>query len=243
MARWEKWLWGGLGWAMLGPIGGIMGFALGAARDQTLGDSLSRGAGTYPRTRPGDFGVSLLVLFAAVMRADEHFHKPELNFVKEFFLRHFGKAYTQERMILFKDILEQDYPLPDVCRQIRRNMDYPSRLELIHLLFGLAQADGEVHKAETYIIGEIGGYIGISRADYQSIKAMFVKDTTSAYQILEIDPNADKETIKKAYRRMANKYHPDKVNHLGEDFLKIAEDKFKAINEAYQDIKRERGWM
>ena len=71
---------------------------------------------------------------------------------------------------------------------------------------------------------------------------MFVKDTTSAYRILEIESGVDQETVKNAYRRMANKYHPDKVNHLGEDFLKVAEDKFKAISEAYQDIRRERGW-
>ncbi|UCH62261.1 MAG: TerB family tellurite resistance protein [Fidelibacterota bacterium] len=240
MASWEKWLWGGLGWAMLGPIGGIVGFALGAMRDQTQNGAYNRT--TFPRTRPGDFGVSLLVLFAAVIRADEDFSESELNFVKDFFIRNFGEAYARERMILFKDILKQDYPLRDVCRQIRRHMDHPSRLELIHLLFGLAQADSRVHKAESHIIGEIGGYLGLSHADYQSIKAMFVKDTTSAYRILEIEPGASEETVKKAYRRMANRYHPDKVNHLGEDFLKVAEDKFKAINEAYQDIRRERGW-
>ncbi|MBA7598537.1 MAG: DnaJ domain-containing protein [Calditrichaeota bacterium] len=240
MASWEKWLWGGLGWAMLGPIGGILGFALGTVRDQTHNEAY--GEGTYPRTRPGDFGVSLLVLFAAVIRADEELGESELNFVKDFFIRNFGEAYARERMVLFQDILKQDYPLRDVCRQIRRHMDHPSRLELIHILFGLAQADSRVHKGESHIIGEIGGYLGLSRADYQSIKAMFVKDTTSAYRILEIEPGTNEETVRKAYRRMANRYHPDKVNHLGEDFLKVAENKFKAINEAYQDIRRERGW-
>ncbi len=242
MAGWGKWLWGGLGWAMLGPIGGILGFALGAVQDQARNGIYSGGAGAYPRTRPGDFGVSLLVLFAAVMRADEQMRKSELNFVEDFFIRNFGEAYARERMILFKDILKQDYPLRDVCRQIRRHMDYPSRLELIHLLFGLAQADRQVHKAESHVIGQIGGYLGLLRADYQSLKAMFVKDTTSAYRVLEIEPGVDQETVKKAYRRMANKYHPDKVNHLGEDFLKVAEDKFKAVNGAYQEIRREQGW-
>ncbi len=242
MPGWEKWLWGGLGWAMLGPIYGILGFAMGTIRDQARDEAYGSGKETYPRTRPGDFGVSLLVLFAAVIRADEELGKSELNFIKDFFIQNFGEAYTRERMILFKDILEQDYPLRAVCRQIRRHMDHPSRLELIHLLFRLAQADGRIHKAETHVIGQIGGYLGISRADYQSIKAMFVKDTTSAYRILEIEPGTNEETVKKAYRRMAKRYHPDKVNHLGEDFLKVAEDKFKAINEAYQEIQQERGW-
>ncbi len=240
MASWEKWLWGGLGWAMLGPIGGILGFALGAVRDQTHNEAY--GEGTYPRTRPGDFGVSLLVLFAAVIRADEELGKSELNFVKDFFIQNFGEAYARERMILFKDILEQNYPLRAVCRQIRRHMDHPARLELIHMLFGLAQADGRIDAVEINVIGRISGYLGISTPDFESIKAMFVKDTTSAYRMLEIEPDVDEELVKKAYHRMANKYHPDKVTHLGEEFQQVAEDKFKAVNEAYQQIRQERGW-
>jgi DnaJ like chaperone protein len=242
MPGWEKWLWGGLGWALGGPIGGILGFALGSMRDQTRTDYVGHREQAYPRTRPGDFGVSLLVLFAAVMHADERLRKAELELVKDFFIRTFGPTYAQERMILFKDILEQDYPLRDVCRQIRSHMDHPSRLELVHLLFGLAQADGRIEAVEIDVIGRISGYLGISAADLDSIKAMFVKDTTSAYKVLEVDSGADEETIKKAYRRMANKYHPDKVNHLGDDFLKVAEEKFKAINAAYQQIRQERGF-
>jgi len=242
MPGWEKWLWGGLAWAMLGPIGGILGFALGAMRDQTQQGARGYREEAYPRTRPGDFGLSLLVLFAAVMRADEQLRKSELSYVREFFVRTFGPAYARERMTLFKDILEQDYPLRDVCRQVRRHMDHPARLELVHLLFGLARADGDINAVESDVIGRISRYLGISPADFESIKAMFVRDTTSAYRVLEIEPGANKETVKKAYRNMANKYHPDKVNHLGEDFLKVAEEKFKAINAAYQDIRQERGW-
>lgn len=227
---------------MLGPIGGILGFALGSFRERASEEDGSYTDRAYPRTRPGDFGVSLLVLFAAVMRADEQLRKSELSFIKDFFTRTFGPEYAQERMILFKDILEQDYPLRDVCRQIRRHMDHPSRLELIHLLFGLAQADGHIDQVEIDVIGRICGYLGISPADFESIKAMFIRDTSSAYKVLEIEQDADEEAIKKAYRRMANKYHPDKVNHLGEEFLQVAEEKFKAINAAYQEIKRERGF-
>ncbi|UCD37907.1 MAG: TerB family tellurite resistance protein, partial [Fidelibacterota bacterium] len=137
MPGWEKWLWGGLGWATLGPIGGILGFALGSMRDQRKEGLPGYREEAYPRTRPGDFGVSLLVLFAAVMHADKQLRKSELTFIKDFFTRTFGPKYAQERMILFKDILEQEYPLRDVCRQIRSHMDHPSRLELVHLLFGL----------------------------------------------------------------------------------------------------------
>ncbi len=238
MASWEKWLWGGLGWAWGGPIGGILGFALGSMAKRDEMTVRPRGSA---RTRPGDFGITLMVLFAAVMRADDRLLKSELSFVKTFFVKSFGARYAQERMSLFKDILKQDYPLKDVCSQVRRNMDHPARLELIHLLFGLAQADHQISPAEVNVISTMSGYLGISLQDFESIKAMFVKDTSSAFKILEIDASADDSQVKKAYRHMANKYHPDKVAHLGTEFQDVAEEKFKAINEAYQQIRKERG--
>ncbi|MFB6307586.1 MAG: DnaJ domain-containing protein, partial [Flavobacteriales bacterium] len=61
-----------------------------------------------------------------------------------------------------------------------------------------------------------------------------------AYKILEVDPNASDEEVKKAYRKMAVKYHPDKVNHLGEKFKKATEEKFQKVQSAYEQIKKER---
>jgi DnaJ like chaperone protein len=69
---------------------------------------------------------------------------------------------------------------------------------------------------------------------------MFVKDTTSAYRILEVTPDASEEELKKAYRRMALKYHPDRVAHLGDDMQKAANSKFQELNAAYEQIKKER---
>jgi DnaJ like chaperone protein len=69
---------------------------------------------------------------------------------------------------------------------------------------------------------------------------MFVPETDSAYKILELEPGATDEEVKKAYRRMAMKYHPDKVSHLGDEFRKNADEKFRKVNEAYEKIKKER---
>lgn len=240
MPGWEKWLWGGLGWAMGGPIGGILGFAIGSM-SASGPRSTGRAPGRHVRTGPGDFGVSMMVLLAAVMRADDKLLKSELVYVQQFFNTTFGAQYTRERMLLFKDLLKQDFNLQEVTRQIRGNMDAAARLQLLHLLFGLAQADGELAESEIAIINEISGFLGITVDDYESIRAMFIKSADSAYKILEIEPDADIGTVKKAYRRMANKYHPDKVSHLGTEFTSIAEEKFKAINEAYQQIKSQKG--
>jgi DnaJ like chaperone protein len=175
------------------------------------------------------------------MKADKKMLRAELDYVKKFLLKQFPRQDVNEFMILFKDIVKQEYPLRDVCRQIQRSMDHPSRLELIHVLFGLSQADGNVHIDEIKVIQSIARYLNINENDFQSIKAMFVKDTNASYKILEIDHSATDEEIKRAYRHMAKKYHPDKVSHLGSDLINLAEEKFKSVNDAYQSIKKERG--
>jgi DnaJ like chaperone protein len=236
MSKWSKYLWGGLGWAVGGPIGGIIGFALGAVMEHS--DTVKPDQTT---TRPGDFGVVLLILCGAVMKADEKILKSELEYVKNFFIQQFGVEHTKERMLLFREILKQDYSVADVCAQVRMHLDHPSKLQLLHLLFGVSMADGQLHAKEIETIATIAGHLNISREEFESVKAMFVTDTTSAYRILEITPEASDEEVKKAYRKMAAMHHPDKVHHLGEDFRKSAQEKFKSINEAYSSIKKERG--
>lgn len=236
MNGFAKWIGGGLGWVFGGPIGGLLGFLVGSFLDESA---------TGPKqltseTTPGAFGISLLVLVAAVMKADNKVLKSELEYVKQFFISHFGAESTREAMILLRDILKQDIPLRDVCRQIANNMDYHSRIHLIHFLFGVAGADSKYGQYEVEVIGKISTYLKISSGDYTSIKNMFMPETDSAYKILEIQPDASDEEVKKAYRKIAFKYHPDRVAHLGEDFRKTADDKFKKVNEAYEKIKKER---
>ena len=241
MANFIKWIGGGLGWALGGPIGGMVGFLFGSMFDSMNGDEFEyKNTTGQPATTPGDFSVSLLILSAAVMRSDEKIMKSELDYVRNFFLRQFGADYTERQMLMLREILKQEISLPEVCQQIRQYMDYPSRLQLLHFLFGVAWADGTYHPKELETIEEIGRLLGIRLPDYSSVKAMFVKDTTSAYAILEITPDASDEELKKAYRKMAFKYHPDRVTHLGEDIQKAAHGKFQELNNAYDEIKKQR---
>ena len=232
--------WGGLGWVLGGPIGAIIGYSMAGMSTQQASSSNYLESNRYPKTQPGDFMISLLVLYASVMKADSRMLKSELDYVKEFLSKEFSKKQVHDFMILFKDILKQDYPLKDVCRQIARSMDHPSRLELIHILFGLSLADGNIHSDEEKLIHTISNYLNINQNDFSSIKAMFVKNFESDYKILEIPPDSSDEEVKKAYRKMAVKYHPDKVNHLGEEVKSLAEEKFKMVNEAYSNIKKAR---
>ncbi len=242
MPSWAKWLWGGMGWAMFGPIGAIMGYALGSMSENNNDfHSDYKGYREGGSTKAGDFGVAMLVLFGAVMKADKELKKSELEFVKQFFINQFNINYAQDRMRLFKEILKQNYPINDICSQIKSNMDYAARLQMIHILFGLSKSDGHVHPEEVEVIYSISKHLGISNADFESIKAMFYKERLAIYKILEVSKDASNEDVKKAYRKMASKFHPDKVHHLGDEFQKMAEEKFKSVNDAYQQIKKDRG--
>jgi DnaJ like chaperone protein len=244
MAKFGKWLGGGLGWVLGGPIGAILGYAVGSIYDSATlqpADGNSTYTSTGSSTAQGDFSMSLMVLCAAVMRADGRVVKGELDYVKAFLTKNFGEEHAKDRLLLLRELLKQDFAVAEVCAQIRQYMPHPSRLQLLHLLYGLANADDVIDSAELQVIEQIARYMGISTADAASLKAMYYKDADSTYQVLEITADATDEEVKKAYRRMAVKYHPDKVSQLGEDVQRAAKEKFQKLQEAYEHIRKIRG--
>src|SRR5690606_19339037 len=186
-----------------------------------------------------DFEVSLLILASVVIKADGNQDQRELDFVRQQFVSLYGKERANNAFKLFKGINQQDVSTRQVCLQIQQMMDHPSRLQLLHFLFGIAKADTHVSEDEVRQIYTIAGYLNISSKDYESIKAMFFNSKDNAYKVLEIDKTATVEEIKAAYRKMAKKYHPDKVAHLGEEHRKGAEDKFRQVQEAYEHLQKE----
>lgn len=241
MAKFGKWVGLGLGWALGGPIGGILGLAVGSIFDSGKSDVTGQSRGVREKTLRGDYAASLLVLIAAVMKADGRVMKSELDYVRRYFVSRFGEETASEAVVMLRDILKQEIPLRDVTHQLSQRLDYSYRLEMLHFLFGIASADGQVSDHENNVINKISGYMGISDSDFQSIRAMFVSQTDASYKILEIESTSSDDDLKKAYRRMAMKYHPDKVSHLGEDFKKVAHEKFRKVQEAYDQVKKERG--
>ena len=255
-----KWIGGVLGWSVGGVIGGIMGYAFGSILEHAVSGEFSANRDTdnntykgewgqntrsnnwkKQQTQPGDFGVSLLLLSASVMKSDNRVLKSELDYVKDFFKRQFGQDKAENYILMLRELLNKDFDLREVCIQIKTFMDHASRVQLLHYLFGLSLSDNQAHANEIETIRVVSSWLGVSPTDYESIKSMFIKDNKSAYKILEITSEATDDEVKKAYKKMAVKYHPDKVSHLGEDVQKSANEKFKEVNVAYEQIKKERG--
>jgi len=250
MGLFSKFLAGGLGWVLGGPIGAIIGVILASAFDSNsqkllsgdYSDSSSQQQSYRRSTTQSDYRMSLLILIAGVMKADGKVVKSELEIVKRFLVQTFGEANALEALQLLKDILKREIPIEPVAVQIGANLNYSSKSELLHMLCVIAFADGQVVSAELNLLQRIAQLMGISSADFQSILSMFdsKQDKNWAYKVLEIEPSASEEDVKKAYRKMAMKFHPDKVNTLGEEVKKSATEKFKKVNDAYQAIKQER---
>ena len=253
--------------AVLGGIlsgsfwGGVAGFFIGG-----FVDSIRKAKVVIHRrtTTRDDFIKTLLVFTTAVVKSDNgKMLRSELDFVRAYLLRILGPEKTQDALIVLRDMLEKEFDIASVAQQFGRTASIHEKLMMLQFLFGLAATDGTVHPAEMETIRFISNGMGISNHDFESLKAMFFGwqgnyggsggysssssgyrssyNIENDYKVLEIEPSATDDEVKKAYRKQAMKHHPDKVNHLGEEIRKAAEERFAKLNEAYERIKKVRG--
>ena len=220
----------------------------GSYRQQSGQDPYNQGRSTQSRQgrytadeQRNSFFVSLLVLSSAVIKADGKTHPAELRTVREFIRSNFGEQAAAQAEQILQRLDSQQVNIYSVGDQIAANMNYSQRLQLFQYLVSIATADGDFSASEKSVLEAIASAIRLTSTDAASIIAMYYKEADSAYTVLEISPSATDEEVRSAYRRMAMKYHPDRVATLGPDVQKAAEEKFKKIQEAYATIKRQRG--
>lgn len=248
------WIWSGSFW------GGLLGFIIGSFIDSSRKARIIINRRVTSRD---DFIKTLLIFTTAVVKADNgNMQRSELDFVKTYLLRILGPEKTQEALLVLRDMLNQQFDILTVAQQFGRTSSIHEKLMMLQFLFGLAATDGAVDPAEMETIRFVSRGMGISDRDFESLKAMFFgyqggysSDGYSSsssgyrssyniendYKVLEIEPSASDNEVKKAYRKQAMKHHPDKVNHLGDEIRKAAEERFAKLNEAYERIKKTRG--
>ena len=228
----SKWLGVGAGWFLAGPIGAIIGYYIG----KNFFDGKNDQAKAYE--------LSLLILSSLVIRSDGKVQKVELDYVKKFFVNTFGIQKANKYFSIFNKLNKHTLTnqIRPVCQQLNAYVNHSSRLQIIHFLFGVSASDNEIHSSEIDMINKIASYLNINSYDFESIKSMFINQGNSQnnldkwYAILEVDKNASMEEIKKAHRKMVRKYHPDRLQGVSEDIVKLAEEKFLLVQKAYENI-------
>ncbi len=234
-------------------FGAIIGYFIGSAFN-------SSNSAKANRTNPNfEVGKYLMMLSSVVMKADGITKKSELNFVKQFFVKQFGETKAKEYVRQLKHFLGKDISVEKVSTIIKQNTNNSSRVQLLHYLIGIAVSDGEISQSEMQILRRISRSFGLSEQVFRSLLAMYnyqsengnyQRQTHSsksqtislkgAYDILEISDKASDAEVKKAYRKLVIKYHPDKVAQLGEEFQKGAKEKFQKVQDSYERIKEHR---
>ena len=230
-----KWIGVGAGWYLAGPIGAIIGYYIG----KSFFDGKVDNAKAYE--------VSLLILSSLVIKADGKVQKVELEYVKKFFVSTFGSYKANQYFKVFNKLNKESLSsqLRPVCLQLNSYVNHSARLQIIHFLFGVSASDNEMHPSEIDLIKKISRYLNINQYDFDSIHSMFdiqgnAGDIDKWFKILEVDKNASNDDIKKAYRKMVRKYHPDKLQGVSKDILKLSEEKFQLVQEAYENIMKTR---
>jgi len=228
-----KWVGIGAGWFLGGPIGAILGYYI----SKNFFNGKNDNAKAYE--------LSLLILSSLVIKSDGKILKKELDYVKNFFTNTFGVQKANKYFGIFNELNKQALKsqLRPVCQQLNSNVNHASRLQIIHFLFGVSASDNEVHSSEIELINKIAGYLNVNQYDFESIKSMFLnKESENSldkwYAILELENNASEIEIKKAHRKMIVKYHPDKLQGVSEDIVKLAEEKFLLVQKAYENIMK-----
>lgn len=229
-----------LGLSGAGFFGALAGFAIGAVIDKLHMDGFLIWENDISDYEPVDFILSTLILAAAIVRSDGNVDDKELAFVKNFLSEQYGDSKAEEYFPMFEKLLRKETDIRKTTQHIRIRNNYEIKLQLMYFLFGLANADYNLNEKEIANLKIISIHLGLSAEDFNSVQDLFISETDACYKILELNPGATNAEIKNAYRKLVNKYHPDKISHIG-NLQFIAVEKFQKIREAYTKLKTIKG--
>ncbi len=238
-------------------LGGLAGFFVGGIVDQVVRARKNPDANQqqnrqsfqdifdyYQRqTQRYDFPTQLLALSAYMMKSDGKVVRSELNFVKGFLAQQFGPNFNTQHLQTLKQFLDApSIPIQEICTDIRMRAQVEIRIQLLHYLFGIAQSDAQVSDQEIRTLEQLAQWLHVPPMDFRSVKGMFKHNIQADYEVLGVEESATDDEVKKAYRKLAVRYHPDKVASMGEEYQKGAKEKFQRVQEAYDNVKKARGF-
>jgi DnaJ like chaperone protein len=241
--------------SIAGPFGTLFGGLIGHLFDRAAEDRQFLGAASRSRVPRGDpvsnaqvnFLTCLIGLSISVADADGNVKVSHIDAMKEFFRRNFSFPSVDQEVI--QRLIDEMYrnrariDVQGLCAYYAAVSSFEGRVLLLRLLFQIARADAQgISRTEEALISRITSLLGLGEQIFRQVRAEFLRESGRAWKILGLSPEADVEQIKSAYRQLSLQNHPDKVANLGPEFVKVAEERFKAIQQAYEEIRRERGF-
>jgi DnaJ like chaperone protein len=230
-----------LGLSGAGLFGAMAGFAIGSLIDKLHRDGFFLWERERKDSESGDFIFSTMILATAILKAKSYNHETESTYIFNFLKEQYGETKAIEYMNVLKKTMKQEWDIRKITQQLRSKNNYETRLQLLFFLFGIANADTAIEDKELALLKIIGIHLGIPADDFEVISSNFLSELDKSYRMLNISPNAGEHEIKDAFRKMANKYHPDKISDsIG--LSSFAQEKFQKVQLAYNRIKTEKGF-
>ena len=245
MAKWKgKAIGAGLGFLFLGgPLGAIFGAMTGNFFDASAQRQTPTRQPRNDHEKSLNFITHLVGILISIAKADGRVSTHEIKVIERAFVS-FG--FKGEDLNFIRGLIDQtlrvNLDLQAVCFEFKQYSSYEERLSLLRIVYMVANADKEFHANEESMINRIIGLLEISVDDAFEIRGEFCSDHDKHYRLLNTTRDASIEDVKKAYRLLSKKYHPDRVSHLGDEFAQLASEKFQKINESYEKIKSEKGF-
>jgi len=242
-----------LGFSFGGPIGALLGTAIGHLVDMSEDQSSpgTRGAALGQSNENLTFITSLVYLLVGTARSDGEVTQGERDTIRNFFHRQLG--YGDAHMFVIDRIIraavEQDLNMDATCADIVRRTVYEERLFLVRLCYDVALSDHQLNPTEDAFIRQAAHALGVTEYDFMMVRRTFVESghetprqepgQRDPYAVLGVRPGCSDDEVQRAYRVLAAKYHPDKVSHLGKEFIDLATEKFTEIQSAYEAIVKD----
>lgn len=247
-----------------GPLGAVLGAALGHNFDRGLGqvfqDNVLGGPHSHERTQLAFFTATFSVM-GYLAKADGHVSEDEIAMARQVMARmQLSPDQRQAAIKLFNQGKRSDFPLDDALDQFRK--ECRGRLTLVQMFLEIqiftALADGVLQSSERKALLHICDRLGIPRRLFEQMVAMVRAQQTyaggarqpdrgpsmaDAYAVLGVPKSASDDEVKKAYRRLMSRNHPDKLVSKGlpEEMMELAKQKTQEIRAAYDQIKEARG--
>jgi len=238
-----------------GPIGAIIGFLLGMYVDSQMG---YRGKKTFRWQRgfSSQYLEAMFTLMGYVAKADGQISQNEIALAGEMMRRlRLSNAQKLQAMRWFYNGKNQQFNLDETLQQLKTGRFGIQNRLLIQCLSSMVSVNGRVHPEQKRILSHICTALGLPQPHFyhqhyqgshqQQTRNPFnqVNPVASAYKTLGLNQKASNEEVKKAYRRLMSKHHPDKLasRQASDEEVKQASAKTHAIRSAYEAVMQSRG--